>query len=107
MILLTGATGSAGSFIANEFVRQQEPVRILVRNRAKATALEKVPTVQIVEGRRRSRHHDLGSPHGYGRNAMHIRRRLQGRRRSPRDQIFWLGRSAGYRIPFRSDAQGY
>jgi len=31
MILLTGATGVAGSFIANEFVRQREPVRILVR----------------------------------------------------------------------------
>ena len=50
MILLTGATGSAGSFIANEFVREREPVRILVRDRAKATALEKVPTVEIVEG---------------------------------------------------------
>ena len=31
MILLTGATGTAGSFIANEFVRQRVPVRILVR----------------------------------------------------------------------------
>jgi uncharacterized protein YbjT (DUF2867 family) len=50
MILLTGATGVAGSFIANEFVRQREPVRILVRDRAKATGLEKVPTVEIVEG---------------------------------------------------------
>jgi uncharacterized protein YbjT (DUF2867 family) len=50
MILLTGATGSAGSFIANEFVRQRVPVRILVRDRAKATELEKVPTVEIVEG---------------------------------------------------------
>src|SRR5262245_43588025 len=50
MILLTGATGLAGSFIANEFVRQRERVRILVRNRAKAAELEKVPTVEIVEG---------------------------------------------------------
>lgn len=50
MILLTGATGSAGSFIANEFVRAREPVRILVRDRAKATAFENVPTVEIVEG---------------------------------------------------------
>ena len=32
MILLTGATGTAGSFIANEFVRERVPVRILVRN---------------------------------------------------------------------------
>jgi uncharacterized protein YbjT (DUF2867 family) len=50
MILLTGATGTAGSFIANEFARQREPVRILVRNRAKATAFKKAPTVEIVEG---------------------------------------------------------
>jgi uncharacterized protein YbjT (DUF2867 family) len=50
MILLTGATGTAGSFIANEFVRERVPVRILVRNRANAAALEKVPTVEIVEG---------------------------------------------------------
>jgi uncharacterized protein YbjT (DUF2867 family) len=50
MILLTGATGTAGSFIANEFVRERVPVRILVRNRAKAAGLEKAPTVEIVEG---------------------------------------------------------
>ena len=49
MILLTGATGTAGSFIANEFVRERVPVRILVRNRAKAARLEKVP-IEIVEG---------------------------------------------------------
>lgn len=50
MILLTGATGLAGSFIANEFVRQREPVRILVRNRAKVAAFEGVPIIEIVEG---------------------------------------------------------
>src|SRR5712675_3212562 len=50
MKLLTGATGTAGSFIVNEFVRRQEPVRVLVRDRAKAAALERVPTVEIVEG---------------------------------------------------------
>jgi uncharacterized protein YbjT (DUF2867 family) len=50
MILLTGATGTAGSFITNEFVRQRVPVRILVRDRAKAAGLEKVPTVEVVEG---------------------------------------------------------
>jgi uncharacterized protein YbjT (DUF2867 family) len=60
MILLTGATGLAGSFIANEFVRQRERVRILVRNRAKAAELEKVPTVEIVEGDM-SRRSSLGS----------------------------------------------
>jgi nucleoside-diphosphate-sugar epimerase len=47
MILLTGATGAAGSFIAKEFVEQREPVRILVRNRVKANWLEKVPTVEV------------------------------------------------------------
>jgi len=50
MILLTGATGAAGSLIVNEFVQKREPVRILVRDRAKAKGLEKVPTVEIVEG---------------------------------------------------------
>jgi uncharacterized protein YbjT (DUF2867 family) len=50
MILLTGATGLAGSFITDEFVRERVPVRILVRNRAKAKRLERSPTVQIVEG---------------------------------------------------------
>jgi uncharacterized protein YbjT (DUF2867 family) len=50
MILLTGATGTAGSFIVDDFVRQHEPVRVLVRNRKKAAELEKAPTVQIVEG---------------------------------------------------------
>jgi len=55
MILLTGATGVAGSAITNEFVAQREPVQILVRNRAKAKWLEKVPTVEVVEGDMSSR----------------------------------------------------
>jgi uncharacterized protein YbjT (DUF2867 family) len=55
MILLTGATGAAGSFIANEFMVQREPVRILVRNRAKARRLEQAPTVEVVEGDMSSR----------------------------------------------------
>ena len=50
MILLTGATGLAGSFITDEFVRERVPVRILVRNRAKANGFERAPTVQIAEG---------------------------------------------------------
>jgi uncharacterized protein YbjT (DUF2867 family) len=50
MILLTGATGTAGSFIVNEFVRQRERVRVLVRDRKKAAELEKVPTIEVVEG---------------------------------------------------------
>src|SRR5262249_29804082 len=50
MKLLTGATGAAGSFIANEFIKEREPVRILVRNRAKAKSFQGSPTVEIVEG---------------------------------------------------------
>src|SRR6516164_8834466 len=60
MILLTGATGLAGSFITDEFVRERVPVRILVRNEAKARGLEKAPTVEIVEGDM-SRPSSLGS----------------------------------------------
>jgi uncharacterized protein YbjT (DUF2867 family) len=55
MILLTGATGVAGSFIANEFLRARQPVRILVRDRAKATALSTAPTVEITEADMSSR----------------------------------------------------
>ena len=50
MILLTGATGTAGSLIVNEFVQQRERARILVRDKKKAIGLAKVPTVEIVEG---------------------------------------------------------
>jgi uncharacterized protein YbjT (DUF2867 family) len=50
MLLLTGATGAAGSFIANEFARQRVPVRIFVRDRAKAKGLENVSTIELVEG---------------------------------------------------------
>lgn len=50
MILVTGASGLSGSAIIREFARQGYPVRALVRNRAKAQALETLPTVEIVEG---------------------------------------------------------
>jgi uncharacterized protein YbjT (DUF2867 family) len=55
MILLTGATGAAGSFVANEFVEQGVPLRILVRERAKAKRFGNVPTIEIVEGDMSSR----------------------------------------------------
>ena len=119
MILLTGATGTAGSFIANEFVRQRVPVRILVRNRAKAARLEKVPTVEIVEGDM-SKRSTLGPAlDGVDRVLMISAPVMdmvetqsafidvsQGRRRPPRDQILWFGRSARYHISFRHYAQG-
>lgn len=50
MILLTGVTGGAGSHIAKEFIAALEPVRVLVRDRAKAGWLENIPNVTIVEG---------------------------------------------------------
>lgn len=50
MLLLTGATGASGSFIASEFVRHQVPVRVLVRDKAKAKPLDNIPTVELVEG---------------------------------------------------------
>ena len=50
MILVTGANGQAGSAVIREFVRQQFPVRALVRSRAKAQALENFATVELVEG---------------------------------------------------------
>jgi uncharacterized protein YbjT (DUF2867 family) len=50
MILVTGTTGLSGSAVIREFARQKAPVRALVRNRAKAQALETLPTVEVVEG---------------------------------------------------------
>ena len=50
MILVTGAAGLSGSAVIREFARQNTPVRALVRSRAKASAFEAFPTVEIVEG---------------------------------------------------------
>jgi uncharacterized protein YbjT (DUF2867 family) len=50
MVLVTGAAGLSGSIVIREFARQKAPVRALVRSRAKARALETLPTVEIVEG---------------------------------------------------------
>ena len=50
MILVTGATGLSGSAVIREFARQAEPVRALVRNRAKARMFETLSTVEVVEG---------------------------------------------------------
>jgi uncharacterized protein YbjT (DUF2867 family) len=49
-ILVTGASGLAGSAVIREFVRSRYPVRALVRNRADARAFEAFPTVEVVEG---------------------------------------------------------
>jgi uncharacterized protein YbjT (DUF2867 family) len=50
MILVTGATGLSGSAVIREFARQHVPVRALVRSRARAQALETLPSVELVEG---------------------------------------------------------
>jgi uncharacterized protein YbjT (DUF2867 family) len=50
MILVTGAAGLSGGAVIREFARQNAPVRALVRSRARATALEGLRSVEIVEG---------------------------------------------------------
>ena len=69
MILLTGATGTAGWFVANEFAEQREPVRILVRETTKAKRFESIPTVEIVEG-------DMSVPSTLGRALAGVDRAL-------------------------------
>lgn len=49
-ILVTGATGVAGSQVIREFVRNKYPVRALVRKLAKAVSLRAFPNVGIAEG---------------------------------------------------------
>jgi uncharacterized protein YbjT (DUF2867 family) len=50
MILVTGAAGLSGLAVVREFAGNGVPVRALVRNRAKAGAVEGLRHVQIVEG---------------------------------------------------------
>jgi len=59
MILLTGGVGTAGSYIAEEFVQNNVNVRMLVRNQTKTVRFENVRTVEVVEG-------DMSQPHGLG-----------------------------------------
>jgi nucleoside-diphosphate-sugar epimerase len=49
MIVVTGATGLSGSIVIREFARHKTPLRALVRNRARARALETLATVEFVE----------------------------------------------------------
>jgi uncharacterized protein YbjT (DUF2867 family) len=49
-ILVTGASGLAGSAVIREFVRSGHPVRALVKNRANARTFAAFPTVDVVEG---------------------------------------------------------
>lgn len=50
MLLVTGAGGLNGLAVVREFARHKEPVRALVRDRAKATVFDAYPDVDLVEG---------------------------------------------------------
>ncbi|NUS43395.1 MAG: SDR family oxidoreductase [Mycobacteriaceae bacterium] len=50
MILVTGANGRPGSAVVREFAQHGHPVRALVRDPAKATALEELAGVETVVG---------------------------------------------------------
>src|SRR5262245_24445733 len=49
-ILITGAAGLNGTAAVREFARHGEPVRALVRDRARARELDEIPIVELVEG---------------------------------------------------------
>lgn len=49
-ILVTGATGLAGSAVIREFVRNAYPVRALARHRDKARAFDALPHVEVDGG---------------------------------------------------------
>jgi nucleoside-diphosphate-sugar epimerase len=55
VILLTGATGTAGSFVAKEFVRQRAPVRILLRNRQRRRGSKKSRLLRLSRATCRNR----------------------------------------------------
>src|SRR5262245_65963650 len=69
MILVTGAAGLNGSAIIREFASHGEPVRALVRNRAKAGAFDLFPTVEVVEG-------DMNRPETLGQALNRVNRSL-------------------------------
>jgi uncharacterized protein YbjT (DUF2867 family) len=48
--LVTGASGLSGAIIIQEFIKQNLPVRALVRNRQKVKHFEQYPNVDIYEG---------------------------------------------------------
>ncbi|WP_068032533.1 SDR family oxidoreductase [Rhodoplanes sp. Z2-YC6860] len=50
MLLVTGATGLNGRMVIREFARHNEPVRALVRFRAKAQFIETLPGIEVIEG---------------------------------------------------------
>ena len=69
MILITGAAGLSGSIIVQEFARRGIPVRALVRSRTKASLLETLPGVEVVEG-------DMRRPETLGRALKGVDRAL-------------------------------
>src|SRR5262249_36587560 len=69
MILITGAAGLSGTIIVQEFARRGIPVRALVRSRTKASLLETLPGVEVVEG-------DMRRPETLGRALEGVDRAL-------------------------------
>jgi uncharacterized protein YbjT (DUF2867 family) len=69
MILVTGATGLNGGELVRKLSSRGVKVRALVRNRAKAAALEALPGVEVVEGDL-SRPESLRAPLAGGTRAM-------------------------------------
>jgi len=49
MLLVTGAMGLNGRAVVREFARHNEPVRALVRSRAKAQSFDALPRVEVIE----------------------------------------------------------
>lgn len=54
-VFITGATGSIGGVLARRFANQGTRLRLLVRDRKKAVALQTLPCVELVDG-------DIGQP---------------------------------------------
>ena len=49
-VLVTGVSGLSGSLVIKEFVKQNIPVRALVRNRVKVKEFEGYANVEVYEG---------------------------------------------------------
>lgn len=50
MILVTGATGNNGLEVVKRLAKQDVPVRAMIRDRDRASAISALPNVELVEG---------------------------------------------------------
>lgn len=69
MILVTGAAGISGTAVIRELTRNGTSARALVRDRARAIALEGLPGIEVVEG-------DMQRPQTLGRAFAGVERAL-------------------------------